>query len=147
MGERRKAREIALQILFQIDLADGKVEEILEDYWKDHRTSISTREFSEDLVKGTIANLEIVDGLIAEVSEHWKLKRMAVVDRNIIRMSIYEFLKHRDVPKPAVMNEAIEIAKKYSSDDAAKFINGILDAVNKKIDEKEKLGERPDGKN
>lgn len=131
---RRKAREYALQILYQYDLTREKPDrESLDLFWQQQNVNDSVRAFAEDLVNGTIKNIKQIDKVISSVTEHWELKRMAVVDRNILRAATYELLYRDDIPAAVTINEAIEIAKKYSSKEAASFINGLLDRITKNI--------------
>ncbi|NOY65143.1 MAG: transcription antitermination factor NusB [Nitrospirae bacterium] len=131
---RRKAREYALQILYQYDLTREKPDrESLDLFWQRYNVNDSVRSFAEDLVNGTIKNMKQIDKVISSVTEHWELKRMAVVDRNILRAATYELLYRDDIPAAVTINEAIEIAKKYSSKEAASFINGLLDRITKDI--------------
>jgi N utilization substance protein B len=128
--KRRKAREYALQILFQADFTERTIDrKDLEDFWSEKKESRDVREFTEDLVKGTLRRLDEIDLMIEKVTEHWLLKRMAAVDRNILRFAAYEILFRSDIPSAVTINEAIEIAKKYSSKEAAPFLNGVLDRL------------------
>lgn len=130
--KRRKAREYALQLLFQIDFTKRELErKDLEEFWSDKKESGDIREFTEKLVKGTLENLDEIDGIIEKATENWFLKRMAAVDRNILRFAAYEILHREDIPYAVTINEALEIAKKYSSAEAASFLNGVLDKLAK----------------
>jgi N utilization substance protein B len=132
MGKRRKAREAALQILFQTEFNDSPIGDVLDLFWKNKKTDKEMREFSRALVENVLAHKEEIDSAIQFVSEHWRVSRMAVIDRCILRMAVSELVFNKDIPPAIVINEAIEIAKKYSSTKSATFINGILDAVKKK---------------
>jgi len=130
--KRRKAREYALQLLFQIDFTQRELErKDLEEFWSDKKVSRDIREFTEKLVKGTLESLEEIDSIIEKATENWFLKRMAAVDRNILRFAAYEILHRKDIPYAVTINEALEIAKKYSSAEAASFLNGVLDKLAK----------------
>jgi transcription antitermination protein NusB len=130
--KRRKAREYALQLLFQIDFTKRELErKDLEEFWSGKKESRDIREFTEKLVKGTLESLEEIDNIIEKVTENWFLKRMAAVDRNILRFAAYEILHRKDIPYAVTINEALEIAKKYSSAEAASFLNGVLDKLAK----------------
>ncbi|RMG70342.1 MAG: transcription antitermination factor NusB [Nitrospirae bacterium] len=132
--KRRKAREYALQLLYSYDLSGEVITgSSLKEFWKEHQHTEDVREFTEDLVFGTINNLEEIDELISSVTEHWDLKRMAAVDRNILRFATYELLFRDDIPAAVTLNEAIEIAKRFSSKESSSFINGVLDRITKKI--------------
>jgi len=131
---RRRAREYALQILFQIDFKSQEVSRNdFEDFWLDKNESEDVRKFTEELVRGTIERLDEIDSRLAEVAENWVLKRMAAVDRNILRFAAFEILYRKDIPPAVTINEAVEIAKKFSSSEAAPFINGILDKLAKEM--------------
>jgi N utilization substance protein B len=130
--KRRKAREYALQILFQHDFKEKKMDiKDLEEFWHDKKEGKNVKEFTEDIVWGTLNRLDEIDTMIERVAENWLLKRMASVDRNILRFAAYEILYRKDIPSAVTINEAIEIAKKFSSTDSASFINGILDRLAK----------------
>jgi N utilization substance protein B len=131
--KRRKAREYALQILFQADFTGKKFDgEALREFWSDRRENMDVRKFTEDLVRGTLDKIEEVDTAIEKVAENWLLKRMAAVDRNILRFAAYEILYRKDIPAAVTINEALEIAKKYSSSESASFLNGVLDRLAKR---------------
>jgi N utilization substance protein B len=133
MGKRRKARESTLQILFQLEFDAIEPEKVLESYWKSKRAAAEIKEHSRWLVEKIAAHREEIDHLIQSVSANWRISRMAVVDRNILRIAVCELLYEKNMAPAIVINEAIEIAKKYSSEDGATFVNGILDAVRKKV--------------
>jgi N utilization substance protein B len=128
---RRKARECALQMLFAADVVGEPKYFSTADYWKELGEATideRTREFADNLVDGTLKNLAAVDERIRTRAEHWRIERMAIVDRNILRLSVYEFL-FEDTPHTVVINEALEIARRFSSYEATQFINGILDGI------------------
>jgi N utilization substance protein B len=128
--KRRRAREYALQLLFQLDLTkDELTEEVLRDFWEGNREDREVMEFTYDIVKGTLENIATIDEIIKQAAEHWPLERMAVIDRNILRAATYELRYRMDIPPSVTINEAIEISKKYSTEDSASFINGILDRI------------------
>jgi len=131
---RRRAREYALQILFQIDFKSREVSSNdFEDFWLDKNETGDVKKFAEEIVKGTIESLDEIDSRIEKVAENWVLRRMAAVDRNILRFAAYEILYRKDIPSAVTINEAIEIAKKFSSSESAPFINGILDRLAKEV--------------
>ena len=136
MGARRKARICALQMLFQYDIAQPPVDELASSYWESFGDDMGNvaRDFSNKLALGAISRLEEIDDLIKRRAEHWRIKRMAVVDRNILRLAIYEFLYEADTPKTVVINEALEIARRFSTFEATQFINGILDAIKRDLE-------------
>lgn len=130
--KRRKAREYALQILFQIDFKGKKItDKDFETFWSDKDVSEDIKRFTESLVNGTLNKLNEIDSKIEKVAENWIINRMAAVDRNILRIAAYEILCRKDIPSAVTINEAIEIAKKFSTAEAAPFINGILDKLAK----------------
>jgi N utilization substance protein B len=133
--KRRKAREYALQIIFQIDFREKKEidSKDLENFWSGKKESKDVKEFTEGLVRGTLSKIDEIDLMIKRVAENWILERMAAVDRNILRFATYELLYRKDIPSAVTINEAIEIAKKFSSTEAAPFINGILDRLAKEV--------------
>ncbi len=128
MGDRRKSRELAVQILYEIELK-GVEPKTIFDNCPCTRDEEEVNSFVRDLVEGVYRNRNEIDAVIEKHSLHWKLARMAVVDRNILRLAAYELLYLHDVPTNAILNEAIEIAKKFGTEDSGAFINGILDKV------------------
>ena len=135
MGSRRHARECALQMLFERDLSGNLPVEIRATFWQDRHEPDEVRSFADVLVSGTVQELEGIDRMIEEQAEHWRLERMPVVDRNIMRMAVYELL-HTDTPAAVVINEAIEIARKFSTDESTQFVNGILDGIRRELSHK-----------
>ena len=128
--KRRKAREHALQILFQLDIRNEKPSAaILKHFWNEYDVDEEVRGFAEEIVKGTYKHLTKINDLIHQCAKNWSLERMAVVDRNVIRMAIYEILYRMDIPTSVTINEAIEIAKKFGTEESGAFVNGILDKV------------------
>ena len=132
MGARRKARELALQMLYQHDLSGNTAETIIDTFEELQKANPNTREFATRVFQGTVKNLTQIDEMLTAQADNWRLSRMAVVDRNIIRMSIYEFLHENDTPKLVIIDEAIEIAKKFGTVKSPQFINGILDGILKR---------------
>jgi transcription antitermination protein NusB len=128
MTLRRKSREFALQMLFQWDMGRQKPAQIEKLFWKSAHAAESTRKFANQLFEGAIAKADASDKLIEQHAKNWRLDRMAAIDRNILRLAVYE-LRWGDTPPKVVLDEAIELAKKFSSEEAASFLNGILDAV------------------
>ena len=133
MGSRRKGREFALQLMFQEDLARTKPEEILQLFWETNKTDPETRQFAELLFERYLENRLQVDQLIRCHARNWKLERIASVDRNILRMAITELL-FTETPRPVIIDEAIEVARKYSGEESPEFVNGVLDAVRKELE-------------
>ena len=139
MGSRRKARECALQMLFAADVAEATSDEVVRSYWAElgePDLDQTAREFATRLASGTLANLTSLDERIRSRAEHWRISRMAVVDRNILRLAVYEFL-HEPTPRTVAINEALEIARRFSTYEATQFINGILDAIKRDLDEQQ----------
>jgi N utilization substance protein B len=132
MGARRKARELALQMLYQLDLSGNAPDTIIASFDDLQKSKPNTREFASKIFRGTVEHLAKIDEMIAAQADNWRLSRMAVVDRNIIRMSVYEFLHEHDTPKLVIIDEAIEIAKKFGTQKSSQFINGILDGILKR---------------
>jgi transcription antitermination factor NusB len=134
MGKRRKAREVALQLLYQLDVqGESGPERHLPEFWTRHPVDREVREFAEVLIRGTKLHEPKIDEIISEYTEHWELDRMAVVDRNILRQGVFEILWMEDVPPKVAINEALEIAKRFSTHESSRFINGILDRIHKEL--------------
>ena len=132
MGARRKARELVLQMLYQFDVSGNQPDAIIGTFEDLQSSKPNTREFAVRVFKGTVENMQKIDDMIQAQSENWRMSRMAVIDRNIIRMSVYEFLHEDETPKLVIIDEAIEIAKKFGTQKSSQFINGILDGILKK---------------
>ena len=128
---RSCARERALQALYQVDLAAGEPMDALANAWRsdEEPPDAEALAFSEDLVRGVVGEREQLDQVIEEHSLHWRVERMARVDRNVLRLAVFELKHHPEVPKKVVLNEAIELAKKFGSEESGAFINGILDKI------------------
>lgn len=140
MGRRRKARECALQILFGLEFNSSGADTLIDHYWAYQKPSIEIKEYGNWLVRGILDGREEIDRRIQSVSEHWRVSRMAVVDRNILRIAVFELLNEKTLVPAIVINEAIEIAKKFSGEQAAVFINGILDGVKKDLEKEDHTG-------
>jgi transcription antitermination protein NusB len=139
MGSRRKARECALQMLFAADVAEMPATDVVRSYWAELGEADldeAARQFATRLAAGTLQNLELLDERIRSRAEHWRISRMAVVDRNILRLAVYEFL-YEPTPRTVAINEALEIARRFSTYEATQFINGILDAIKRDLDEQQ----------
>jgi N utilization substance protein B len=132
MSLRRKAREYALQMLFQWEMGKQKPASIESGFWKTARATPTTRAFANQLFEGTVRECDALDALITRHAENWRLERLAAIDRAILRLALHE-LRAGQTPAKVVINEAIDLAKKYSSAEAAPFINGILDAARKAL--------------
>lgn len=147
MRKRTRSREFALQLLYEIDIASGSLEEAFKDFWKD-RTDLAlsepekevlekdkkdeeVREYAERLVTGACEKKSEIDRLIEHYAENWTIRRMAAVDRNILRLATYEIIYVNEIPMKVAINEAVELAKRYGESDSSKFVNGILDKIAK----------------
>lgn len=141
MGSRRRARESALQMLFAADVAATRPDELARTFWSelsDDEMDEQAREFATALAVGTLAHVDEVDDRIRSRAEHWRIDRMATVDRNVLRLAVYEFL-YEPTPRTVTINEALEVARRFSTFEATQFINGILDAIKRDLDQ-----ERPE---
>jgi len=148
MGTRRKARECALQMLFAADVTKLPGEMVTRNFWDElgePETEDTMQKFSVNLVLGTLRELETVDEKIRTRAEHWRIERMAIVDRNVLRLAVYEFL-FEETPNTVVINEALEIARRFSTFEATQFINGILDAIKHDLEKKNKKNPPEDNK-
>lgn len=130
MGFRRKAREMALQLLFQIDFTGDHIA-IPPSFWTENESLPQVKAFTEILVQGVLKHLSEIDPIIEKYTQHWSRDRMAAIDRNILRFAIFELLYLKEIPPKVTINEAIEIAKKYGSEDSGAFVNGILDRIHR----------------
>jgi N utilization substance protein B len=134
MGLRRDGREAAIQFLYQVDAyKPANVEEALAAFWKQNEEPENVRNFANDLLRGAIEKLPEVDAKIRTLADNWDFERLAVVDRNILRLAVYEMLFRPEIPPVVSINEAIEIAKKFSTAESGKFVNGLLDRVKKEL--------------
>jgi N utilization substance protein B len=129
MGSRRKSRELAMQFLYQLELNQHDLQEGLEGFWRMNPTDGTCREFAESLITGTLENRGEIDSVIGTFTINWDLERIALVDRNVLRIAIYEMLFRDDIPPVVSINEAVDIAKKFSTAESGKFVNGILDRI------------------
>jgi len=134
MRKRSRAREYALQLMYQLDVTRSKdraAQEIIQEFWLYHQVPPEVREFASGLVAGTWKQLEELDRLIATHANNWDIGRMAVVDRNILRLGAYELLYREEIPPKVCLNEAVELAKRYGDEESSRFVNGILDTIHK----------------
>lgn len=128
-GPKRKSRELALQMLFQKDLSGNDPRAITDTFEDLQKSPIGIRVFAVRMFEGTLEHLDEIDGMIVKQAENWRIERMAVVDRNIMRMAIWEFLYEPETPKLVIIDEALEIAKKFGNEKSSQFINGVLDGI------------------
>lgn len=136
MRKRTQAREFALQILYQMDITRDSYDVSISNFWQariEKEIDQQIKDFTSELVRGTTDNLEKINAKIAQYATNWQLKRMAVVDRNILRMGCYELIFRDDIPPKVSINEAVELAKKYSGIEAGKFVNAILDKIKQEM--------------
>jgi transcription antitermination protein NusB len=129
MGSRRKSRELALQALFDMDMSQNNSEERIELFCQNFTPPSKVLPFFQGLISGVKENKKEIDSLIEKFSSNWKISRISCVDRNIMRIAVYEMLYCEDIPSKVSINEAIEIGKKFGAEDSGSFINGILDSV------------------
>jgi len=134
VGSRRKAREFALQMLYQAEASGVPMSDVVAVFWGDRDVAPDVRHFAERLATGAAGSQAEIDALLVENLENWRLERLAIVDRNILRMAVYEFLHETDTPPIVIIDEAIEVARRFGGDDSWQFANGILDAVRKKLE-------------
>jgi transcription antitermination protein NusB len=124
-------------MLFQMDVAGGPPEDVLRQFWSDQDAPQDLRRFADDLVRGVARERLFLDNVVAGSAENWRIERMAVVDRNVLRIAVYEMVFDPEVPPVVAIDEAIEVARKFGSEESGAFINGILDAVRKRIEQGE----------
>jgi N utilization substance protein B len=135
MGTRRKSREMALQMLFQADMGKQDADHVRRTFWGEHGTTgADVRGFADDLFRVATDRGVEIDGLIERHAEHWRMARMAAVDRNLLRAAVAELLAYRETPRAVVINEALEIARKFSTPESVQFLNGVLDSIGKELE-------------
>ena len=133
-GTRRKSRELALQMLFQLDMAKQTTDEVRKTFWSERKDlDEKVRGFADDLFRVASEREAEIDQLIEKNADNWRMERMAAVDRNVLRAGIAEFLGFPDTPRPVVINEALEIGRRYSAPESINFLNGMLDAIAKSL--------------
>ena len=129
MGLRRRSREIALQILYQMDMTRASANEAITIYYENFDAPPTVRPFAEILVQGVSLYRSEIDQLLASASEHWRIERMSIVDRSILRIALYEMVYCSDIPPKVSINEAVDLGKTFGSEDSSAFINGVLDHI------------------
>ncbi len=147
MKKRTRARELALQFLYQVDLVKKSNTET-DDFLREEESDVETRRFAARLVQGVLENQAEIDEAIQAVAQNWNISRMAVVDRNVLRLATYELLQCQDIPPKVAINEAIDIGKRYSTQNSGAFINGILDRImnrSKKAKKSDEAEREPQG--
>lgn len=137
MRKRTQARECALQILYQWEMNPSSTREIFHDFWAQNPMNAEVKQFAEAIVHGTLARIDELDRVIKETAQNWELSRMATIDRCILRFGTYELLFEDDIPPKVTINEAVNLAKKFSQGDSGKFVNGVLDKINHTMVQKE----------
>ncbi|HMD95725.1 MAG TPA: transcription antitermination factor NusB [Terriglobia bacterium] len=133
MASRRKSRELALQMLFQCELGKHTPEHVLSTFLRAQKADPEVLSFARELFEGTLADIPSLDRLIGDQAANWRLERMAAVDRNLLRLALYELLHHPETPPAVVIDEALEIARRFSGDESVEFVNGVLDGIRKSL--------------
>lgn len=134
MGARTSSREAALQMLFALEAAGSPpVERVIASFWRETPGDPDGREYADAMVRGVADELEAVDEKIRKASTNWRLERMARVDRNVLRLGTWELMRSKDVPRPVVLDEAVELAKRFGSEESSSFVNGVLDRVAEEV--------------
>ena len=138
-GERHRAREAALQMLYQWEVGRADIDEVVDTYWSigqpgARAVSPAMRAFASSLFRATAGNLSEIDPLIADAAEHWRVSRMATIDRLVLRIAVCELTRGADTPPAVVINEALELARTFSGEEAVGFVNGVLDAVRRRLE-------------
>jgi len=129
MGARTSGRESALQMLFAMEAGGGSAERVIAAYWRETPGDPEGREYADNVLRGVAGDLDKVDEAVRKASTNWRLERMARVDRNVLRLGAWELLKSRDVPRAVILDEAVELAKRFGSEESGAFVNGVLDRV------------------
>lgn len=135
MTQRRRARSLALQLLYALDISPADKKEVEELFWEGKKTNRKVREFTEILINGTRENITYIDHLISQCADNWRLDRLSTIDRNVLRLATYELLHLKDIPPIVSIDEAIELARTYSTSDSPAFVNGVLDKIRKVVEE------------
>jgi len=129
MGARTSGREAALRMLFGLDASEAGVEEAILFYWREFGGDAESREYANEAVRGVMSEHDAIDAIIRQASENWRLERMTRVDRNLLRLGTWELTRRHDVPRAVVLDEAVELAKRYGSEDSGAFVNGVLNQI------------------
>ena len=135
MASRHRARECALQMLYQAEASRTPIAEVVPQFWTEYEAPQEVRAFAERLAAGTSQALAEIDALLTQSLENWRLERLGLVERSILRMAVFEFLHEIETPRIVIIDEAIELAKRFGGEDSGQFVNGILDALRKKLEE------------
>jgi N utilization substance protein B len=145
MGRRTRARECAVQMLYQWDLTQEPMEGVIESFWRVRSTVEETRRLAERLARGTRERIEEIDAAIAAALTHWRMDRLAAVDKCILRVATYELMAERETPAAVVLDEAIDMARRFGEADSPPFVNGVLDAVRRAVRGGSEVGGSPAG--
>jgi len=139
MGTRRKSRELTLQMLFQSDMGKQSADQVRKSFWAERKdVDDDVRGFADELFRVAEERREEIDRIIEAHAQHWRMERMAAVDRNLMRGAVAEFLAYEHTPRPVIINEALEIARKFSSPESVTFLNGVLDSIARELEETKK---------
>jgi len=133
MASRRKSRELAVQMLYQWEVGKDSPHEVVATFIGAQKKDAPAESFARSLFEGTVEDISPIDQLLREHAEHWRLERMAAIDRNVLRLALFELRHHPETPAAVVINEALEIARRFSGEGSAEFVNGVLDAVRKAL--------------
>jgi N utilization substance protein B len=139
MASRRKSREFAMQMLYQWEICGYTPAQVEATFFANQRADPEVEGFARDLFEGAVNDIDRLDRLVRQHADNWRLERMAAVDRNILRVALYELLHHLETPAAAVINEALEIARRFSTGDSVEFVNGVLDGIRKQLPPREPL--------
>jgi transcription antitermination protein NusB len=137
VGARTSGREAALQMLFALEVSGDQPEAVVRRFWQSFEGQPESKEYAEACVRGVAAALERVDALVREASLYWRLERMTRVDRNVLRVGTWELLERHDVPRAVILDEAVEMAKRFGTEDSGPFVNGVLDRVAENLGRKD----------
>jgi len=137
MASRRKSREFAMQMLYQWEICGYTPAQVEATFFANQRADPEVEGFARDLFEGAVNDIDQLDRLVRQHADNWRLERMAAVDRNILRIALYELLHHLETPAAAVINEALEIARRFSTGDSVEFVNGVLDGIRKELPPRE----------
>jgi N utilization substance protein B len=129
MGARTTAREAALQMLYAVEAAGADVERAIADFWRELPGDAEGRAYADEVVRGAAAELEAVDEQIRKASQHWRVERMTRIDRNVLRLGAFELMFKPDVPRAVILDEAVELAKRFGTEESSAFVNGVLDRI------------------
>jgi len=136
MGTRHRARETAVQCLYQWEVTGADAEQILAGYWESHGCAdLELKRFAESLFRGTLAHAERIDAMISEQTTHWRMDRLGLVEKSILRLGVYELFYEPETPSAVVIDEAVELCKRFSGPEAGPFVNGVLDAIKGRVAE------------